>query len=997
MGTVTPFQLASGKTLRGWGVFGWWLAAILFGAAIAKGQSIQAVPLSRGWNLVSLQVGDPAGIPVIQIADHLDRKASLLSLWTYDPIAHDFKSYHRRNSEYPSDLTTVQPGQGFWIEVDSDTTLRMEGSEWRGNFVLVPGWNLVGFPGLETEVSGGIPLDSVLGALAEQIPQVWTFESGSSVSGGQRYVGWDLTARPSLRELQFIQPGRGYWVFAHQRVEIPNRPVLLLPADTDAADASNALGQPEAFDAAQFPRVSADRVSIYATRQVVRAGTEDTPFDVNGNGIVDDPYTQDTVRFDEGVSVQRLSVLNTNGLLAAWSIPVVRASPWLRFSVTNGTTATELDSVEVMVDRSHLVAGQYRGQFEVRLGTENRTVRVDLRVPTIAGDYRGAAKTTRVNGSSVSLGKVDLHLSMFMEGDNPATNRFRGVINRDIALLFPQDVFLDGVFYQGNDFSLTTTFEMPAGPEVKPPYDTAIEVLNSNPFPFPIHRQVTLQGTRVDADRLSGLYIESISGVLPNNQRITIEGEFDLRRESLSPTRRSIYNGRSPVTPVAIGGTTTGQSIMTSMLRVEDDVSIQGVEVTVNATYPNPSILTVSLIAPPQGLEPGFRRVLWNAANPLRTGSVLALQDFNGLSGRGDWTLEVEWGSSPIRGEFNGWQLNLLGLATYSAVGSVKTVQGTDHVVLPGATVTLAGGNILYQSLSGTNGDFAFSGLTENLYTLGASRLGYQDGSLQFRITRSNMDLPSIVLNPITTGTNVILATPQIGAAPLRVEFAPRIPLAQLTALGTNVVATWDFGDGTPLLRLTNSPAVIEHHYVAGVHTWARLVLSGSLGSITNVSPDIHAHSLAANPAIAPHQLGMTNLTPSSWFVHSLAPWGSLGASPVMNTVLTVVSNAPTTGILYQESQRDTAAFDINRIGAGLPAFRPSAEDTAFFLQPGTPYVRGTLRDPVDRALGEPATSYKTYTGNQRFRMVCTLGGSVFGTSPAAAGNLRIQTSRIEP
>lgn len=196
MGTVTPFQLASGKTLRGWGVFGWWLAAILFGAAIAKGQSIQAVPLSRGWNLVSLQVGDPAGIPVIQIADHLDRKASLLSLWTYDPIAHDFKSYHRRNSEYPSDLTTVQPGQGFWIEVDSDTTLRMEGSEWRGNFVLVPGWNLVGFPGLETEVSGGIPLDSVLGALAEQIPQVWTFESGSSVSGGQRYVGRECPDLP---------------------------------------------------------------------------------------------------------------------------------------------------------------------------------------------------------------------------------------------------------------------------------------------------------------------------------------------------------------------------------------------------------------------------------------------------------------------------------------------------------------------------------------------------------------------------------------------------------------------------------------------------------------------------------------------------------------------------------------------------------------------------------------------------------------------------------
>jgi hypothetical protein len=407
--------------------------------------------------------------------------------------------------------------------------------------------------------------------------------------------------------------------------------------------------------------------------------------------------------------------------------------------------------------------------------------------------------------------------------------------------------------------------------------------------------------------------------------------------------------------------------------------------------------LTVTLVSPDSDTGGSLRRILWNAANPLRTGKTLTLSDFNGLSGRGTWGLEIDWGSSPIRGEFNGWQLNVLGLATYSASGSVVAVQGSSQSALPGVTLTLAGGNILYQAVSGSNGGFAFSGLTENLYTLAASRLGYLDGSAQFRITRSNLVVPSIVLNPITTGTNQILATPQVGAAPLWVEFSPRIPLAQLSSLGTNVVATWDFGDGTPIQRITNSPAVVEHRYLSGIHTQAKLILSGSLGALTNLSPEIHAHSLQANLAVAPHQVGLTNLTPRTVFLHSLVSMGSLASSASTTNALVVVSNSVANGTFFQESQRDAGAFDIDRVGSGGLAFRPASEDTAFFLQPGSPYARGSLRETVDRAFGEPVGAFRTYSGSQRFRIVCTLGGSVFGSVPAVSGNFRIQSSRIEP
>ncbi len=970
------------------------LIALAGHVGTALAQSQQTIPLSRGWNLVSLQVGDPAGIPVAQLGAGLDRPSNLTSLWTYDPATREFRSYQPGKPEYPSDLTVVRPGQGFWVQVEGDSVLTVDGPEWTGGFSVVLGWNLIGFPGLTVDDSGGLPLDTVLGSQSDRIPQVWAFQSGSSLSGGQRYVGRDLTARPVLQELRQVVPGRGYWVHATASVDFPNQPILLLPADVDAADAANALGKAQLFPTNGFPRVVASRIPIYANRDVVAAGAEDAPFDLNGNGIVDDPYTQDTLRFEEGVSAQRLSILNTNGLVATWSIPVARASSWLRFSVTNGTTATEVDSVEVTVDRSRLLAGTYRGQFEVRLGSGTRTVAVDLRVPTIAGDYRGAAKTTRVNGSPVSLGKVDLHLSMFMEGDNPATNRFRGVINRDIALLFPQDVFLDGVFYQGNDFSLTTTFEMPPGAPVTPPYDNATDVLNSNPFPFAIHRQVTLQGTRLDADRLSGLYIESISGVLPNSQRITIEGEFDLRRESLSPTRRSIYNGRSPVTPVAIGGTLGAEGVFENVLQVLDDVSIQGVEVRVNAQYPKPEVLTVTLIGPP-GLD-GIRptEVLWSPANPFRTGEKRVTSAFDGRNGRGDWTLRIEWAEAPERGQFNGWELNVLGLATYRVSGAILS-GGPGKPPLEGVTVTLSGGNILFQTRTDANGRYEFSGLTENLYVLSASQIGYGDAFDSFRLTRSNVAKDPLTLTPLSGGTTEIVALPQWGAAPLQVAFSPRISLDQLAALGTNLVAFWDFGDNQ---RLTNAPGNVTHTYTTGIHTRATLVLKGSSRSLTNRSPELHAESLAPNPAIAAHQALLTNLAPRTAWVFSVSGVGSV-AGP-----LTLERDTPTAGRVLAESKRDMAAFDIDRPPYGTNTFRPLQEDTAFFVQPGTPYARNTpqleLNRTVDQAqaarfLAPPPTAAGARPA--RYRLECAVGGTIFGPSPAVAGNLQLKTGRLHP
>ena len=954
---------------------------VLFFTTPRASADTQQIALSTGWNLISLQVGTTTpGFTIAQVRAGLDRTNVLDSVWAYDPVQRAYTSYQSLTN-YPSDLTALRPGVGYWIKVTSDAVLTLSGPVWNGALNLVAGWNLIGFPGLARTATDSLTLEAVLRDRAAKVPQVWMFQAGSSLFGGQRYLGYDTTARPPLGEVKTIDPGVGYWVYGGEAVSLAPAPALVLLADTDNAP----LAQATLYVGAN---------PLYQGRLVYLAGPEDAATDLNGNGILDDPYTQDTMLFAEGVNTQNITILNTNSSMLNWSITT--ATPWLSFAATNGTTASESDYVAVSVNRNGLTSGSYTGAFTVDFGRTQRVVTVLLRVPAIAGDYRGAATTTRVNGNPVSLGKVDLNFSLFMEGDSPTTNRFRGVINRGTALLFPQDVFLDGVLYQGNSFSLTTTFEMPAGDRYEPPYDTATNLFNYNPFPFPIYRQVTLQGARLTADRLEGVYVESLAGVLPGNQRITIEGTFALDRQTLAPTRRSIYNGRSSTVPVSIGG--SASTAFTNTLNVPNAVSIQGVVVTVNTSFPRPDQLTLTLVGPGTNAS----RVLVNQSPNLAASATFSLTNFNGTIGQGDWRLVVDWNGSTERGQFNGWELNLLGLATYSATGTLKSTNGVVTNLVAGATLTLSGGNIIFQTVTPASGVFNFPSLTENGYTLGITKLGYQDASLFFRITRSNAVLGDLMLQPVaSTGTN-LLATPSIGAAPLNVTFSPQIPLTTLNSLGANITSTWTFGDGGSLVQ-TNLASSVEHTYTNGIHiTNAILRLTGSTGTLSLTNTDIHVTAIGPNTNIAPHQVGVS-FGPRTNFIFGVAFIGSM-AAPVQNLSVDVqsqtTSNA-TTGYFYQESKRDVAAFDFDRFPFSTNAFAPTVEDTAFFVQPGTPYF-GIATTPSPPG-GTVFTTYAQPTGvggvlkPDRFRIICTLGGTVFGEQPATSGNFVLQTGRIEP
>ena len=108
-------------------------------------------------------------------------------------------------------------------------------------------------------------------------------------------------------------------------------------------------------------------------------------------------------------------------------------------------------------------------------------------------------------------------------------------------------------------------------------------------------------------------------------------------------------------------------------------------------------------------------------------------------------------------------------------------------------------------------------------------------------------------------------------------------------------------------------------------------------------------------------------------------------------------------GTLYQESKRDMAAFDIDRYpyiteNADPPEpFNPTAEDTDIGVGPTTPSgVEGVDHLPAGEGI------YTEYVEDvpgvpEKYRLICTMGGYVFGTEPSRVADLVLQTNNIEP
>jgi subtilisin-like proprotein convertase family protein len=1065
----------------------------------AESSTTQTITLAPGWNLISIQVGS-APMPVTTFKDSLSNRDRLVEIWGYAPsgnpsVPGQWRSYQPLEPTFPSDLAALELGKGYWVKVGQTTTATLTGLAWNGITSLVKGWNLVGFPGVALTADEVQEITSVFGASMTQIQQVWSFDTST-----QLFKGFDLTAIPALKDLNAIQPGRGYWVYSLSDAMLSLAPVpsVALPADSDASPP-----QPAETFFANDPRFLGTNDAKYVGRVVHFRDTKglDTAFDLNGNGILDEPTTQDTVLFETASEAVSLTIANGGTGSFTWQLEnnvswifTVPADPQKypgnkgRPRSAAGTVSSEKDTLILYADRAGMSPGRKSGEsLTLWAGGIAFPVKLLIDVPEIDGDWAGYATTTRVSGKNISLGEVRLALNAFRPAD-AVTGGFRAVLNKDQSILFPRDLYLEGSFYSGDAFKLTTNFSMPAGDRNAPPYASFSNQTDSdpkknarldkdfngdgkvdlmNPFPFGLRREVTLIGRRVTPSRLEGDYIESIRGMLPptsgntlpadagggsffasasdqiltQSQPVIIEGTFVLDRKSYEPTLRSAVNV-SDKPGTSIGGSQS--TIVSQVLQVSSTAQIQSVTVSVSLTFPDPSLVRLVLRGPADQVI-----VLreFGLSTPLPDSFTIGNDQISGLAG-GPWTLEVEWDpSTGERGTLNSWGLKIEGLSTRSVRG--KIVANGTGAAIAGAAVRLDGAllpatDVTDEAGAGLiKGSFAFTGLTENDYTLFISKPGYASKSYTFFVGESDVIIPDISLVPLDI-TSPQIEGPIIGMQPFTGSYSVLTPLNPAWE-AVNQVA-WSFGDGSsPLTGPLTDYSTVTHEFgkpgeftitatlannaipqppaatskvlvqrrVPDASAATQVIALGFVGAFAaRTDSGANVASATIVPAALPDLA--TTFTPNGGgtpvAMKSVVDYTS--GKPMVSYAVSATGPGAISATVYQESQSDSGSVDLDRtplLASGASSMGP--EDTDFTGQTYIRYNATTARyDAISStAAGSgavlanhdnaPAGSYTKYSlpdgqaRPTRMRLFASLGGHFLGLygADSTVGSLRLR------
>ena len=168
------------------------------------------IQLNKKWNLIS--------VPVVLLNDDPKEvfkgaEDCVKSIWTYDGKEDE---WHVFTLDGPSDLK-IEPGYGYWIIANKDCKLTIGGSllspgRTPPSRTLVPGWNLIGYYGIDGQEGYYVPEGNGKDAYCA----LWSLTSGelglpkwSALNGY-----WELN-NPEFEDYSIwdnLDPGAGYWV-----------------------------------------------------------------------------------------------------------------------------------------------------------------------------------------------------------------------------------------------------------------------------------------------------------------------------------------------------------------------------------------------------------------------------------------------------------------------------------------------------------------------------------------------------------------------------------------------------------------------------------------------------------------------------------------------------------------------------------------------------------------------------------------------------------------
>lgn len=190
----------------------------------ADGESDQTIPIQQptppettfatdivqGWNLLHSTVS-------VDVSSTLGMNTAFKSIWKWEggtwavhvPGGDQGKAYAQ--SKKFGFLTTIQPGEGFWVNSTITTTGTATGTPLYGPITLTPGWNLIG---LKTQY----PLTAAsIAAEQSGVTSIWKWENGTwSVALPGEEVPGAYVASKNYGMLTTINPHEGFWVNQQQ-------------------------------------------------------------------------------------------------------------------------------------------------------------------------------------------------------------------------------------------------------------------------------------------------------------------------------------------------------------------------------------------------------------------------------------------------------------------------------------------------------------------------------------------------------------------------------------------------------------------------------------------------------------------------------------------------------------------------------------------------------------------------------------------------------------
>jgi len=190
-----------------------------------------SVPLSTGWNLISIpeELADTDPAAVLGSI-----YGSYSQVYAYDACdsADPWKLYDPASST--NDLTSIDPTKGFWIEMTAPGVLIVDGTlPVNPSIQLCAGWNLVGYP-RDTP----LPVRGALTAIAGKYTTVFTYDPAVPLDP---WLGYLETAPGYANDLDLMEPGKGYWIYATQAttltfVEPGPAPTVAIAAPTEGSE-----------------------------------------------------------------------------------------------------------------------------------------------------------------------------------------------------------------------------------------------------------------------------------------------------------------------------------------------------------------------------------------------------------------------------------------------------------------------------------------------------------------------------------------------------------------------------------------------------------------------------------------------------------------------------------------------------------------------------------------------------------------------------------------